>query len=136
MAVFELDLYADEASACALTDEQIEQAIELVLDEEQVERPCGVSLSIVGDARMQELNFEWRGIDKCTDVLSLECERPDDPDLAPGEPCELGDIILAELVGVIDCLSATVQLVVQAAYGKPRVRLRADKCRDFRHLLQ
>ena len=95
MAVFELDLYADEAIACALTDEQIEQAIELVLDEEQLERPCGVSLSIVGDARMQELNFEWRGIDKCTDVLSLECERPDDPDLAPGEPCELGDIVLA-----------------------------------------
>ena len=30
-----------------------------------------------------------------TDVISLEVERPDDPDLAPGEMCELGDIILA-----------------------------------------
>ena len=95
MAVFELDFYADEAVVCALTDEEVEQAIELVLDEEQVERPCGVSLSVVSDARMQELNFEWRGIDKCTDVLSLECERPDDADRAPGEPCELGASILA-----------------------------------------
>ena len=38
---------------------------------------------------------EWRGRDAVTDVISLECERPDDPDLAPGEPCELGDIVLA-----------------------------------------
>ena len=34
-------------------------------------------------------------MDRATDVLSLECERPDDPDLAEGEPCELGDIVLA-----------------------------------------
>ena len=34
-------------------------------------------------------------MDRATDVLSLECERPDDPDLTPGEPCELGDIVLA-----------------------------------------
>ena len=45
--------------------------------------------------RIRELNAEWRGRDVATDVISLECERPDDPDLAPGEPCELGDIVLA-----------------------------------------
>ena len=54
-----------------------------------------VSISVVGDGRMRELNGEWRGQDRCTDVLSLECERPDDPDLAPSEPSELGDIVLA-----------------------------------------
>ena len=41
------------------------------------------------------LNAEWRGVDRATDVLSFECERPSDPDLAEGEPCELGDIVLA-----------------------------------------
>lgn len=95
MAELELDLVIGEGVDCALSDDELEETIALVLDEEAVERPCGVSLSVVGDERMRELNAEWRGIDRATDVLSLECERPDDPDLAPGEPCELGDIVLA-----------------------------------------
>ena len=28
-------------------------------------------------------------------MISLECELPDDPDLAEDEPCELGDIMIA-----------------------------------------
>lgn len=91
----ELDLAADEGVGCALTDRELFETVALVLREEGVGRPCGVSLSLVGDGRMRELNQEWRGIDRPTDVLSLECERPDDADLAPGEPCELGDIVLA-----------------------------------------
>lgn len=69
--------------------------LEAVLEGEGVERPCRVSVSIVSDARMRRANVEWRDIDAPTDVISLECERPDDPDLAEGEPCELGDILLA-----------------------------------------
>ncbi len=95
MAELELDLVFEDGVACALSEDELEQTIALVLAEEGVERPCCVSLSIVGDERMRELNYEWRGIDRATDVLSLECERPDDPDLGPGEPCELGDIVLA-----------------------------------------
>jgi probable rRNA maturation factor len=72
------------------------QAIcEMVLAEEGATRPCYLSLSIVDDEEIRSYNAEWRGIDAVTDVISLECERPDDPDLAPGEPCELGDIVLA-----------------------------------------
>ena len=95
MAELDFDVVSDDGAQCALTEEELYGAAELVLDEEEVERPCGVSLSIVTDDRMRELNLEWRGIDRCTDVLSLECERPDDPYLAPGEQCELGDIVLA-----------------------------------------
>ena len=95
MAELDLDLVYDDDVDCALTEDELFEAAEIVLDEEGVERPCGVSLSIVTDEHMHALNHEWRGIDSCTDVLSLECERPDDPDLAPGEPCELGDIVLA-----------------------------------------
>lgn len=95
MAELDLDLVYDDGVSCALSEDELYEAAELVLDDEEVDRPCGVSLSIVADDRMRELNSEWRGIDRCTDVLSLECERPDDPYLAPGEPCELGDIVLA-----------------------------------------
>lgn len=91
----ELDVVFDDECTCALDEDELEQICELVLCEEGVERPCMLSLSIVTDEHMQELNAEWRGQDRATDVLSLECERPDDPDLAPGEPCELGDIVLA-----------------------------------------
>lgn len=95
MAHLELDLVAESETPCALSEEELVRTVSFVLDEEGVTRPCGVSLSVVDDERMRELNADWRGIDRATDVLSLECERPDDPDLADGEPCELGDIVLA-----------------------------------------
>lgn len=91
----ELDLALDEGVTCALSEQELFDTVALVLGEEGVERPCGLSLSIVTDERMHQLNLEWRDVDRVTDVISLECERPDDPDLAPGEPCELGDILLA-----------------------------------------
>ncbi|MCI1665402.1 MAG: rRNA maturation RNase YbeY [Atopobiaceae bacterium] len=80
-------LAISEDRACELAD--------LVLASEGVDRECMVSLSVVDDETMRGLNHEWRGIDRATDVLSLECERPDDPDLGVGETCELGDIVLA-----------------------------------------
>ena len=78
-------LGADEVSACC----------DATLERTGVERPCMASVSFVGEGRIRELNAEWRGQDRATDVISLECERPDDPALAPGEPCELGDVVLA-----------------------------------------
>lgn len=80
---------------CAIAEDEIERICELVLDKEGVQRDCYVSVSVVDDARMQELNAKWRAQDRPTDVLSLECERPDDPELADGEPCELGDVVVA-----------------------------------------
>lgn len=84
-----------EECPLALSQDEVERICDVVLKEEGIERPCMVSLTVTDDDGMRELNQEWRGIDAPTDVLSLECERPDDPDLAPGEPCELGDIVLA-----------------------------------------
>ena len=78
-----------------LSEGELARCCDAVLAHEGVTRACGVSVTYVGEARMRELNAEWRGVDAPTDVLSLECERPDDPDLAPDEPCELGDIVLA-----------------------------------------
>lgn len=94
-APLELDLDCEPDVTAALTEDELLDTISLVLAEEGVTRPCAVSLSVVSDERMHALNLEWRGVDRATDVLSLECERPDDPDLAPGEPCELGDIVIS-----------------------------------------
>lgn len=92
-ATVDLDVRAQ--AGLALGEDELAAICSFVLAQEGVERLCYVSLSVVDDDEMQELNLEWRGIDAPTDVISLECERPDDPDLAPGEPCELGDILLA-----------------------------------------
>ena len=91
----EYDVISEEGVSCPLGDEEIAAICDRVLEEEGAGRPCMVSVSLVGEGRIRELNAEWRGVDRATDVISLECERPDDPSLAPGEPCELGDIVLA-----------------------------------------
>ena len=91
----EVDVSCDEGVSAPIDLRELEADVALVLAEEGVTRPCSVSVSVVTDGRMRTLNRAWRGQDRPTDVLSLECERPDDPDLAPGEPCELGDVVLA-----------------------------------------
>lgn len=90
-----IDFMQEEGACCALGMEEMQSICDVVLAEEGVERTCLLSLSVVLDASMRELNAQWRNIDRPTDVLSLECERPDDPSLADGEPCELGDVVLA-----------------------------------------
>ena len=91
----EYDISVEEGVLSPLSEEDICACCDLILHEEGVERPCMVSISLVTDERIRALNDAWRNVDRATDVISLECERPDDPSLAPGEPCELGDIVLA-----------------------------------------
>lgn len=91
----ECEVSVEETVEPLLSLAEMDDIVNYVLGAEAVERPCLVSISIVSDERIAELNREWRAIDRATDVISLECERPDDPDLAENEPCELGDIILA-----------------------------------------
>lgn len=93
-----LALDTEPGTELAVDEAELSRVFDLVLSEEGVERPCAVSVSVVGQGSMQALNREWRGVDAPTDVISLECERPDDPDLAPGEPCELGQIAMAPAV--------------------------------------
>lgn len=90
-----LDFSNDDGLEFPLTEEQVADLADVVLSHEGVDRECYVSVSVVTDEEIAAANLEWRGHDSATDVVSLECERPDDPDLAPGEPCELGDIVLA-----------------------------------------
>lgn len=98
-----LEIAHESSSPSPLSDDEIARTCDLVLEQEHVSRDCDVSVSLVDDDRMAELNGEWRGVDSPTDVLSLELERPDEAhgaspeDVAMGScvPCELGDIVLA-----------------------------------------
>lgn len=94
MAV-ELDIFCEDTIKATLPSDELVSIANAVLAERSIKRPCMLSLSFVSDASIQELNLEWRSVDSPTDVLSFETERPDDPDLADDEPCELGDVVLA-----------------------------------------
>lgn len=85
----------DEGVEPLLTDAQTQAICDYVLRDQGVCRPCIVSISIVTEAHIHEVNLTYRGQDRATDVISIECERPDDADLTEKEPCELGDIVLA-----------------------------------------
>jgi rRNA maturation RNase YbeY len=55
------------------------------------ETPSTLSVALVDDATMQQLNREWRGKDRPTDVLAFaqrEGEAPHDPSL-------LGDVVIS-----------------------------------------
>lgn len=91
----EIDFVNDGELAFPLAEQEVQELVDAVLAHEGVARPCMASVSVVSDEDIADLNAQWRGVERPTDVISLECERPDDPELADGEPCELGDIVLA-----------------------------------------
>ncbi len=85
-----------------ITDELsalIERAISETLAFEGIVRECEVSLTYVSDRTIRQMNAEYRGIDKKTDVLSFPIyEREEIKGLneeADDEPLELGDIVLS-----------------------------------------
>ena len=89
-------LISNDAELLELLDrDEVTAIVEHVLRAEGVSRPVEISLSYVDTEEMQALNYQWRGIDRTTDVLSFECDSVDDDTIPEGEPVELGDIILA-----------------------------------------
>lgn len=57
------------------------------------EGDCDVAVLFTDDASIAEINAEWRGKDKPTNVLSFPT--PDDMPVPEGEARPLGDIVLA-----------------------------------------
>lgn len=78
-----------------LPEDEVRAIAAHVLTAEGVERDVEISLSYVDEDEMHELNYEWRGIDRTTDVLSFECDSAFDEDIPLDEVLELGDVILA-----------------------------------------
>lgn len=69
----------------------IEKVVKEVLDYENKSLDCEVSVSFVDNEEIKELNKEYRGIDRETDVLSF----PMDDEFIIEGPLLLGDIIIS-----------------------------------------
>ena len=72
------------------------RAVRGALECERFSRDAMLSVTFTDDAGIREKNREFRGIDAPTDVLSFpmyDMRHGDEP--APGEICELGDIVLS-----------------------------------------
>ncbi len=65
----------------------------------QVHRDAEVSVSIVGDRRMKQLNRDYRKIEDTTDVLSFGLNDPIEKNIpfaaAPDDVLRLGDIVIS-----------------------------------------
>ena len=79
----------------------IKKAVSRALDAEGVDRPCLISVMLTDDAGIREVNREFRGIDRATDVLSFPMN-----ELTPGdfdsEACdvdpETGALMLGDMM--------------------------------------
>lgn len=98
----ELNLEIDNRSGVELDTsvyEKVEEYIIITLQQENVLVPCEISFSLVIPEEIQELNAEYRNIDKETDVLSFPMlEFPEDEDMLTyetGIPVMLGDIVVS-----------------------------------------
>ncbi len=83
----------------------IRRAINAALEYEKFDEPAEVSVTFVDDEAIRELNRDYRGKDRATDVLSFPlCEDEDDFVMPPmsdedgeedAEPVALGDIVIS-----------------------------------------
>jgi probable rRNA maturation factor len=81
----------DEPPSC----DWIEKVVHQTLRTARIEDACEVSVLLTNDQKMRELNREYRGKDKPTDVLSFAFEEGEVLVLPPGAPRLLGDVILS-----------------------------------------
>ena len=73
---------------------KIKKAIEAALVD-QVHRDTEMSVSVVGDRRMRELNKKYRNCDSTTDVLSFGMEDGGEFIEPPDDVLRLGDIVVS-----------------------------------------
>lgn len=70
----------------------LRRAVDRTLEYEEAGRACEISVTLVDNEKIRELNREHRGIDRPTDVLSFPIF---DDDYDDEELCVLGDIVLS-----------------------------------------
>ena len=85
-----------------LADLPFEELIAFVLASRKLPQTTSVSVTFVSNERIHELNRDYRGIDKPTDVLSFECDNiPFEGEaIDQNEEYELGDVIIATDVAI------------------------------------
>ena len=90
-----MEIYIDNRQEKVEINDEINDIIEKVINEvliyEEESLDCEVSVSFVDNEEIKELNKEYRGVDKETDVLSF----PIEDEFFAGGPILLGDIIIS-----------------------------------------
>jgi len=92
-----IDNRTEEAFSLELS-QTIEKIIADALTYEGFQKPCEVSVSIVDNEEIHQINKQFRDIDRATDVLSfplLTFEEGEMPDLNEKDEVLLGDIIIS-----------------------------------------
>lgn len=92
-----IDNRTEEAFSLELS-QTIEKIITDSLAYEGFKKPCEVSVSIVDNEEIHQINRQFRDIDRATDVLSfplLTFEEGEMPDLNEKDEVLLGDIIIS-----------------------------------------
>ncbi len=72
----------------------VERAALAVLEQEGFRQDAEVSVLLADDQYIRELNKQYRGVDKPTDVLSF-AQNEGDPMPGPGEEDLLGDVVIS-----------------------------------------
>lgn len=90
-----MEIYIDNRQDKVEIKDDISEVIEKVVNEvlkfEEESLDCEVSVSFVDKEEIRELNREYRGVDRETDVLSF----PMEDEFLVGGPILLGDIIIS-----------------------------------------
>ena len=93
-----IEIFLSDEQEKLAAPEDMEQLIEMctraALEEEQIEEDAQVSVTLVDNEVIREINNEHRGIDKATDVLSFPLGDEDSFDTDP----ETGAILLGDIV--------------------------------------
>lgn len=80
-----------------ISEDKIEKTVDSIFEAAELEKFGEISISLVDDEEMSELNLQYRGIEGTTDVLSfsqdegMEMARPEDPKYIP----LIGDIVIS-----------------------------------------
>jgi probable rRNA maturation factor len=91
-----MPVVVDNRSGRDLPLESLCKLADFVFAEEQVPAYVELSLSLVGNNEIHELNKTYRGVDAPTDVLSFECDSvQDEPEDEEDVTVLLGDVIIA-----------------------------------------
>ena len=83
-------------SDAAFPSELLERAVKAALEHQSESPESELTIVLTDDARMQELNRDYLGIDAPTDVLSFPASETDESEIDPetGSPY-LGDILIS-----------------------------------------
>ncbi len=73
---------------------RIKKAVQYVLEDQNVQTPIEVSIAVIGDRKMKELNKKYRNKEGTANILEFPLQEGEQTKL-PGDIMRLGDIVIS-----------------------------------------